>query len=93
MYLYTHTYIYISHVPVIIYLRSTFVSFHRKVKSHESPNTELQNEKPPEVCKRPDDHVFLKPAEPKSVIESKGSTDYRQKVSNLVCCNILLYKC
>ncbi|XP_020300445.1 WD repeat-containing protein 44 isoform X2 [Pseudomyrmex gracilis] len=57
-------------------------SFHRasrKGKSRESPNTELQNEKSPEVCKQPDDHVFLKPAEPKSVIESKGSIDYRQK--------------
>ncbi|XP_012226486.1 WD repeat-containing protein 44 [Linepithema humile] len=63
-------------------------SFHRasrKIKQRDSTNIESQADKTSEVYKLMDDHVFVKPVEPKSTIESKGhlSLDNRQNKDKL----------
>jgi len=62
------------------------ICFDRKVKQRDT-NIVPQADKTSEVYKLMDDHVFIKPAEPKSItVESKGhlSIDSRQNKDKLV---------
>lgn len=74
------------------------ICFDRKVKQRDSTGIEPQPDKTSEVCKLIDDHVFVKPAEPKSTIESKDlSLDNRQNKDKLVSihayiCNTRFYQ-
>ncbi|XP_011142581.1 WD repeat-containing protein 44 isoform X2 [Harpegnathos saltator] len=58
-------------------------SFHRvsrKVKQRDAVNNESQSDKTSETSKQVDDHVFAKPAEPKSIVESKDLVQIKDKV-------------
>ncbi|XP_032670941.1 WD repeat-containing protein 44 isoform X2 [Odontomachus brunneus] len=58
-------------------------SFHRasrKVKQRDVTTNESQSDKVSETCKQVDDHVFAKPAEPKSTVEPKGPVQPKDKV-------------
>ncbi|XP_071569382.1 WD repeat-containing protein 44 isoform X2 [Temnothorax nylanderi] len=63
-------------------------SFHRasrKVKQRDSTGAENQNAKALQVCKQEDDRVFVRPAEPKPIIEPKSrvSADSEQNKEKL----------
>lgn len=53
---------------------------YRKVKQRDAISNESQTDKASETCKQVDDHVFVKPAEPKSTIEPKGPEQTKDKV-------------
>ncbi|XP_014471501.1 PREDICTED: WD repeat-containing protein 44 isoform X1 [Dinoponera quadriceps] len=58
-------------------------SFHRasrKVKQRDTTSDESQADKVSGTCKQADDHVFVKPAEPKSTVEPKGPVQTKDKV-------------